>query len=65
MPDHVRAASLTLQQLCTSRSNKPKSIAKELKNGPSARDYKVDDRLLDVPDDEDIVVNDDSTATIN
>ena len=31
--------------------------------GPS--DYKVDDHLLDVPDDEDIVVNDDSTATKN
>ena len=33
--------------------------------GPSAPDYKVDARFLDVPDDEDIVVNDDSTATKN
>ena len=43
----------------------PKIKAKELQNGPSARDYKVDDHLLDVPDDEDILVNDDSTATKN
>ena len=28
-------------------------------------DYKVDDCLLDVPDDEDIVVIDDSTETKN
>ena len=54
----------TIQLLnCTSRSNKPKIRAKELQNGPSARDYKVDDCLLDVPDDEEIVVIDDSTAT--
>ena len=41
----------------------PKIKAKELQNGPSVSDYKVDDHLLD--DDEDILVNDDSTATTN
>ena len=50
---------------CAKQIQQTKEKAKELKNGPSAPDYKVDDHLLDVPDDEDIVVKDDSTATKN
>ena len=61
VPDHVWHASLALQLDCTSWSNKPIIRAKELKMG----DYKVDKCLLDVPDDEDIVVIDDSTETKN
>ena len=46
-PDHVRPASLALQPFAqedpTNQRLEPKSY-----NGPSARDYKVDDCLLDV-----------------
>ena len=50
---------------CGKQIQQTKEKAKELKNGPSAPDYKVDDHLLDVSDDEDIVVKDDSNATKN
>ena len=47
-------------------TNMAKHVLEEvIPDGIHPRDYKVDDRLLDVPNDEDIVVNDDSTAIKN
>ena len=62
--DHVRAASFSQQQLVEKQIQQTKEIAKQgILTGPSAPPNKVDDHLLDVSDDEDIVVEDDSTAT--
>ena len=64
MADPVRVASLSQQQLVAKKIQQTKEEAKQgSSTGLSAPAYKVDDHLLDVSDDEDIVVEDDSTQS--